>query len=107
MEKFVRTNEAKSTICLQKVVTAFAKQQIKIKSLHGSLVMLDEVVDLLSIMLLKTLDSQIRRISNNGVEAAGFHDLGELGVPIEDVDAVAFIFIEEEHFLLLVKIGAD
>ena len=48
-----------------------------------------------------------RRISDHGVEAAGFHDLGELRVPIEDVDAVAFFFVEEEHFRLLIKIGAD
>ncbi len=53
------------------------------------------------------LQEHIRWIADYGIEAAGFHDVGELGVPIKDVNTIAFFFVEEQHFRLLVKIGTD
>ena len=47
------------------------------------------------------------RIADNCVEAVGFHDLEELGVPVEDVDALTLLVIKEAQLLVLVEIWAD
>ena len=48
-----------------------------------------------------------RRISNHRVEATGFHNFRELGIPIENVDTVALFVVEEAHLLVFVKVRAD
>ena len=59
----------------------------------------------MSVLFLK--DLAIRRVADDGVEAAAFHDVGELGVPIEGVDAREFIVVEQPGLAVVVEVGAD
>jgi len=56
---------------------------------------------------LHSLDADIRRISNDGVEAAAGEDEGEFGAPVEGVDTEAFLFVEEGGLLVVVEVGGD
>src|ERR1039458_8668541 len=48
-----------------------------------------------------------RRIPYDSVKAAVPHRLLESLLPVEDVDAIAVLFIEQEHLLVLVEIRSD
>ena len=63
----------------------------------------------MSLHLAERLTAYVWRISKHGIETTCFHDLGKAMAtrPIEDVDAVTFVFIEKIHFRLLVKVRFD
>ena len=51
--------------------------------------------------------TQIRRISDDAIEAALLEDLGEGGFPVEDIDAEAGVLVEHVELGVVVEVGAD
>jgi hypothetical protein len=67
-------------------------------------VTLREISDLLG---WKPLYAHIRWISDHRVEATAAQDIGELGLPVEGVDAVAFFVVEHLELAVGVEVRSD
>src|ERR1035438_8742259 len=51
--------------------------------------------------------TDVGRVTDDSIETASLENLGELGVPVEDVNVVAFFVVEQGHLLLLVEVWTD
>src|ERR1035437_1033731 len=51
--------------------------------------------------------TDVGRVTDDSIETASLENLGKLGVPVENVNAVAFFVVEQGHLLLLIEVRAD
>src|SRR5436309_1686025 len=56
---------------------------------------------------LECLHANVWRVPNHRIKPTRFHDLRELRLPVEDVDAVAFFVLEQRALVVFVEFGAD
>ena len=102
-QKAARNDDAKQAAVAQQLYALLHEVCVKVGNAVECLVHLLEIV----FEVRQRFLPNVRRIPDHRVEPAGLHDPWELGVPVEDVDAVAFVVVEQAHLLAVLEVGAD
>src|SRR5436305_12187009 len=58
-------------------------------------------------LLIVVFAEDVGRITDNCVKTSPSHNLRVLGLPIEDIDTVAYFLIEETHLFVVIEVWPD
>ena len=96
LEKLMRKNEAEQTLFVEEAESLFDKDDIDIKVAGARRGVNPSVmIDIVRCPFADGLNSDIRRVADDGVEAAGGKNMGEGALPVKGVDPMDLFFVGE------------